>query len=388
MKFTGDCWLKIIKPEKFKNKPEATRINKTASNNMAHMIDNSKGFNAFVAYGTPGWHGLGKVFQTELTAQQALIESGNDFTVLKMPNTHHILTVEGQEIETVSDSSFFTYRTDTNAILGDKLGKVYEVLQNSEAFAIVDEILQKGRARIETAGALDGGKKVFVCLKIDKSLTVKNDDTINQYLLIVSSHDGSMSITATETPVRVVCNNTLTAALRGAKGAIKIRHTPTASDRLKEAMKVLNMLDDNADILTEQFNKMAETVISGPQMFDYFGSVFCTPEEIKEFQQGKRAQQVLSTQKQNILRDVDRFALTGVGQKETLLNGNPTLWTAYNAVTGYVAHKRKFTSANDRANSMLFGSSADLIKDAGILAAEPAKIQKLTKISFDNSSLN
>jgi phage/plasmid-like protein (TIGR03299 family) len=240
----------------------------------------------------------------------------------------------------------------------------------------------------KTQPALDGGKKVFICLKIDKSLTIMDNDKIDQYLLIVSSHDGSMSITATETPIRVVCNNTLTAALRGAKGAIKIRHTSTASDRLKEAMKVLNMLDDNADILTEQFSTMADTIISPAQMFDYFGSVFCTPEEIKEFQTGKSAKQVLSAQKQNILTDVSLFAGAGIGQLQTFKNGTPTLWTAYNAVTGYVTHKKKFQTANDKANSMLFGSSADLIKDAGILAAEPVKIQSLRKSGFDSSQLN
>lgn len=344
---------------------------------MAHNLDQSRnGKTAFVAYQAPGWHNLGKVFQTELTASQALTEASLDFTVLKLPNVH----ILPDFTEIVSENSFFTVRTDVNKILGDKLGSKYEVLQNAEAFNIVDEILQKGTARIETAGAIDEGRKVFICLKINSDIVVGNSDRIKQYLLISTSHDGSMSITATETPIRVVCNNTLTAALNGAKDAIKIRHTASASDRLHEAMKVLKMLDNNADILSEEFNKMQELEISKAEMFNYFGTIFCSPEEIKAFQSGKNMRDALSTQKQNILAKVNHLAVKGIGAVDTYRNGNATMWTAYNAVTEYMTGKT-YSSVNDRANSLLFGSAAQTIKDAGVLAAEPKKIQSLTRIA-------
>lgn len=342
---------------------------------MSHKIDNSKGFYAFVSQGTPGWHGVGTTEKGIISAAEGLQKAGADFDVIKLPNIH--ILPSGKEI--ISDNSFFTLRTDTEAILGDKFGKVYEVLQNAEIFAIVDTILQKGTATIESAGVLEGGKKVFICLKINKPLMIGGKDQVDQYLLIATSHDGSLSITAMETPIRVVCWNTLTAALNGAKGAIKIRHTNTSSDRLVEAMKVLNMLDKDSDLLTEAYSKMQSTIISKEEMFNYFGSVFCTPDEIKEMQTGKNLQQATKAKRQEQLNSVLTFANIGTGQAETLKDGQPTLWTAYNAVTGYIARK-SFTTPNDRANSMLFGTSAQLIQTAGTLAAEPQKIQKMSKI--------
>jgi len=342
---------------------------------MADRLDNSRGKTAFVAYQKPGWHNLGIVVNTELTAIEALQTANLDFNVLKLPNVHILPDMT----EIISSNSFFTVRTDVNKILGDKLGSKYEVMQNAEAFNIVDEILQKGTARIETAGAIDEGRKVFICLKIDKDIVVGNDDRIKQYLLISTSHDGSMSITATETPIRVVCNNTLTAALNGAKDAIKIRHTASATDRLREAMRVLNMLDSNAGILADEFNKMQELEISKAELFNYFGSIFLNPDEIKALQAGKRPQDIIKTQKANILAKVNYLSTKGIGASETYRNGNATMWTAYNAVTEYITGKN-YSSVNDRANSLLFGSAAETIKEAGILAAEPKKIQQLSRI--------
>lgn len=344
---------------------------------MAHLLDNSKGFNAFVSYQQPAWHGLGQIFTEKLTTIDALDQGGLNYTVLKLPNIH--LLPNGEEL--ISEDSFFTVRTDVNKVLGSRLGKDYEVLQNIEALNVVDEILQSGRATIETAGAINEGRKAFICLKVDKDIIVGSDDAVKQYVLIATSHDGSMAITATPTNVRVVCNNTLTAALKGAAGAIKIRHTSRAADRLQEAAKVLNLISRNTEINAENYNRMKGIEITKADLMNYFGNIFCTPGEIKDLQLGKRMDSVLSTRKQNILTDVSRFAVTGIGQSAAL-NGKDGLnmWYAYNAVTGYITRK-KYSSVDDRANSMLFGSAAATIAEAGVLALEPAKIQPLHKVN-------
>jgi phage/plasmid-like protein (TIGR03299 family) len=172
---------------------------------MAHKIDNSKGFNAFVSFAQAAWHGLGKVLTNAISTEDALNQGGLNYQVLKLPNVHCL--PNGEEL--ISEESFFTVRTDVNKVLGAKLGRDYEVLQNVEALNVVDEILQSGTATIETAGAIDDGRKVFICLKINKGITVGSNDQICQYLLIATSHDGSLSITVMPTNVRVVCNNTL-----------------------------------------------------------------------------------------------------------------------------------------------------------------------------------
>ncbi len=348
---------------------------------MAHNLDNSKGFNAFVSFAQPAWHGLGTTLNNPLNTLDALQQGGLDYSVIKLPNIH--LLPDGQEL--ISEESFFTLRTDVNKVLGSKLGKDYEVMQNIEALNIVDEILQSGNASIETAGAINEGRKVFICLKVAQDIIVKSQDIVKQYVLIATSHDGSLSITAMPTNVRVVCNNTLTAALRNSQDKIKIRHTINAGNRLSEAMRVLKLMSNNTAANEDNYNKMAATVISKEQMFNYFGNVFCTPQEIKELQAGNK--DVIKTRKANILDEVLRFANNGQGQAMAMQGNEQTMWSAYNAVTGYVTRK-KYASASDRATSMLFGSAAETIETAGILALAPEKIQPLHKINLSGMNFN
>jgi len=350
---------------------------------MAHLIDNSKGFNAFVSFAAPAWHGLGTVLNNPINTGDALRQGGLDYNVLKLPNIHFL--PNGEEL--ISEDSFFTVRTDVNKVLGSRLGKDYLVMQNIAALDFVDEILQSGTATIETAGAIDEGRKVFICLKIKNSITVGSNDVVNQYVLIANSHDGSLALTVMPTNIRVVCNNTLTAALKGSQGKIKIRHTTNAAERLQEAGKVLKLIANNTAANEDNYNAMQLQVISKEEMFNYFGNVFCTPAEIKEMQEGKRAKEVLSSRKQNTLAEVLKFATTGQGQSIAMKGNDFTMWAAYNAVTGYVTRK-KYTSANDRANSMLFGTAAETIEAAGTLALAPAKIQPLSRTNFNNLNLN
>lgn len=350
---------------------------------MAHLIDNSKGFNAFVSFAAPAWHGLGTVLNNPINTEDALNQGGLNYNVLKLPNIHCL--PNGEEL--ISEESFFTVRTDVNKILGSRLGKDYEVMQNVEALNIIDEILQKGTATIETAGAIDEGKKVFICLKVAKDIIVGSQDAVKQYVLIATSHDGSLSITAMPTNVRVVCNNTLAAALRGSQDKVKIRHTVNAQNRLAEAMRVMKLMSDNTAVNEANYNEMAANIISKDQMFNYFGNVFCTSAEIRQLQSGMRAKEVLSSRKQNILSEVLNFANRGQGQAITMKGNDFTMWGAYNAITGYITRK-KYSSPSDRANSMLFGSAAETIEAAGTLALAPAKIQPLHKTGFSGLNFN
>lgn len=351
---------------------------------MAHLIDTSKGFNAFISYAAPAWHGLGEVFNEKINAETALNRSGASFDVLKLPNIH--ILPNGNEL--ISKDSFFTVRTDVNKVLGSRLGKDYTVLQNIEAFNLVDEILQSGAAEIETAGVIDEGKKVFICLRVNKNIIISGNDIVKQFVLITNSHDGSLALTVMPTNVRVVCNNTLSAAL-STKGAekIRIRHTTNASDRMREAAKVLNLIQDNTEINSENYEKMKNILISKEQMFDYFGNIFFNAEEISKLQRGVKANDFISTRKQNILSDVISFTNRGQGQKEALNNDNINMWYAYAGLTGYLTRK-KYETADQRANSMLFGTDGERIQRGGILALAPDKIKPLHKNLTTSINLN
>jgi hypothetical protein len=133
---------------------------------------------------------------------------------------------------------------------------------------------------------------------------------------------------------------------------------------------------------------MKSIEITKADLMNYFGNIFCTPSEISDLQNGKKATEVLSTRKQNILTDVSRFAANGIGQSAALnTNNGLNMWYAYNAVTGYITRK-KYSSVDDRANSMLFGSAASTIQEAGVLALAPDKIQPLHKVNLSGLNLN
>lgn len=339
---------------------------------MAHKIDETKGKSAFVSYQEPAWHGLGEVMQGAVSVKDALEKGGLDFDVVKLPNIHMLPNEE----TIISEDSFFTFRTDANKILGSRLGKDYTVLQNIEALDVVDAILQSGTASIATAGAIDEGRRVFITLKINDSITINGNDKIEQYVLIANSHDGSLAVTALPTNVRVVCHNTLSMALGQAKGkngkGVKIRHTTNADARLKEAATILGLIRNNAEINSQNYQKMADTVISKAMFMQYVSDLFLDEKEVSAMRGGMKADDAISSRKQNIITDVLNFGNNGIGQAMTMKGNDMTMWSAYNAVTGYATGK-KYASADARINSLLFGTSAELIDRATTLALAPLR---------------
>lgn len=348
-------------------------------------IDFSKGQAAFISYQSPAWHGWGKVFNKAITIEQALTDSGLAFYVQKSPNIHRIPVIgrPDEYTDIQSTTSFFTYRTDTGNVLGARLGPDYTVYQNTAALSIVDELLKTKKVSIETVGALYEGRKIFTCLKLHAPLKVGASDEIDQYVLLANSHDGSMAITAMPTNVRVVCANTLSAALAGAQPSHKIRHTANAETRVKEAFQIMGLLEGNSKANSAAYNAMKCNVLTKQEFFDYIGNIFMTPEEIAGLQKGEN---ILTTRKKNIISDVIEFAETGIGQREALGN-NLNMWYAYNAVTGYLTGK-KYSSLDDRFESMMFGDSSQKIRNAGNLALTPNSIQPLKRSASKGLNYN
>lgn len=126
---------------------------------MAHNINFNEQTqqHSFFSVKEKAWHGLGQIVQDYPTSKEALKFAGLDFEVLKRLNTHKL--DDGTEV--ISKSSFYTYRPDNNAILGDRLGKDYEVVQNIDAFSFFDAIVGGDGIQYETAGALGKGEKNF-----------------------------------------------------------------------------------------------------------------------------------------------------------------------------------------------------------------------------------
>ena len=217
---------------------------------MAHELETQNGVASFASFREPAWHNLGTVFNEEVNTQKMLeLANLNDWNVrleeLVIPST---LT---------SDKSYqYVVRTNpTNKTQTDVLGVVgerYVPLQNEDLFAFGDNILDGG-GRWETAGSIRGGRVVFGSLALDREIVLDPSgvaDKIKSYLLINTSHDGSIAIQASVTPVRVVCANTLNLALNrtkkkdGVKQSFKIRHTQTASGKVTAARTALGIANE------------------------------------------------------------------------------------------------------------------------------------------------
>ena len=134
----------------------------------------------------------------------------------------------------------------------------------------------------------------------------------------------------------------------------------------------------NQKVVAEEYERMAEAKLTQDQFWNYVGNVLMSPAEIKALQDGKKAAEVISTRKQNTINQVLNFAGMGVGQKEA----NPySSWWAYNAVTGHFTHNARHDNAEARMESLLFGSAADTMEKALVLASQPEKIQPLRAVS-------
>jgi phage/plasmid-like protein (TIGR03299 family) len=226
---------------------------------MAHELETVNGQTAFASLREPAWHGLGTVFSEEVTTAEMLKLAHLDNWNVRLED---VAIPEGF----ASDKSFsFVTRTnpfnsEQNDVLG-VVGERYVPLQNEDLFDFGDLMLDGG-GRWETAGSIKGGRQVFGSLALERETVLDPNgvsDKVNTYLLINTSHDGSVAIQASITPVRVVCANTLNLALKGkAKQSFKIRHTSTASGKVAQAREALGLANKYMD----EFDKLAQEMIS------------------------------------------------------------------------------------------------------------------------------
>lgn len=319
---------------------------------MAHNLhfNEQTGNHSFFSVQERAWHGLGQIVQDYPSSAEALKFAGLDFDVMKMPNIHRLN--DGTEI--TSPSSFFTYRPDTGAILGDRLGKDYQVVQNTDAFSFFDSIVGGDGIMYETAGALGQGERIFITAKLPDYIKVGSDDLIEKYLFLTTSHDGFGSITAAFTPIRIVCNNTLNQAMQNHTSAIKIRHTTNAQDRLKEAHKVLGISNKLSAELEQLFNHWAKVRITDTEVKKLIQLAMCPNKETLEALQ-TGLQDELSSYFVNMCDNVFEYAQTSPTQQQVTTAG--TLFGAYNAVAGYFQNVRTYKDEETKFKSIMGGTA-------------------------------
>lgn len=320
---------------------------------MGHNIsfNAETGKHSFFSVQEKAWHGLGTIVEGYPTSKEALQLAGLDFNVVKMPNTH--VLQDGTTI--VSDSSFFTYRTDNGAILGDKLGRDYNIVQNVDAFSFFDAIVGGDGIMYETAGALGKGEQIFITAKLPGYIRVGNDDMIEKFLFLTTAHDGSGSIIAAFTPIRIVCQNTLNAALGNNTNAIRLRHTANIEDRLKEAHKIMGITNTLSEQLEGVLNQWTKVKITDKQVLQLIQQAMCPSKEVRT---ALKNGEELSTAFTNICANAFSYAMTSPTQQTDTTKG--TLFGAYNAVTGYFQNVKEFKDDDAKVKSILLGGTGQL----------------------------
>jgi len=207
----------------------------------------------------------------------------------------------------------------------------------------------------ETAGVLGKGETVFITAKLPDYIRVGREDCIEKYLFLTSSHDGTGSIMIAFTPVRVVCRNTLNAALRNQTNCIKIRHTASAVEKLKEAHKMLSIANQLSVELEAIYNRWATVRISDPELKRLIQlAMVPNKETLEKLKTGKEDE--LSSYFNNMVSSVFDYAMTSPTQQEATTKG--TLFGAYNSVTGYFQNVRNFKDEEIKFKSIMYGSGS------------------------------
>ena len=173
------------------------------------------------------WHGLGVMCEEAPNSADALRIAGLDWTVESKP----VFTDNGVEIPGYK----LNMRSSDNKPLGIVSNK-YRIVQNVDAFEFTDEMIG-GDVRYETAGSLNGGKRIWLLAKMPTTKIVGDD--VEPYMCFTNTHDGTGAIKVCMTPIRVVCNNTLNLALSGAKRTWSAIHVGDFAQKVAEAKKAL-----------------------------------------------------------------------------------------------------------------------------------------------------
>ena len=304
------------------------------------MSDGFEGLDTCMSVRLPPWHGLGTVLEDNPTPAEAIKLAGLDWEVEGRPvfgvsNEGHngacaddYSAISGyQAITRATDGRVFAIMTDS-----------YEVYQNRDAFAWVEPLVENGLLKLETAGSLGDGKVIWILAGVvGAEEEVRPGDVVKQYVLLATSHNGSMSVNTGFCAKRVCCENTLRMARE--EGTMnRVRHGKTMKVRLDIAREVIEGNINKFRHSIGLAQSMADREVTADLLVSYINRVF--PAETSD----------------QLQKRVDLIMPLFEGGRG---NGQGTLWDLYNAVTEWLNYGRG-KNADSRLNSLWFGEGAKI----------------------------
>ena len=293
------------------------------------------------------------------TAEEVLANAGLDFEVARAPSgyidpkTNEFVNHRGHSI---------TYRTDTNQCLGH-VGGTYQVVQNIDALKVFDRIVGEGNVEYDRIGMIDGGRKMFASMKLNEGFSIAGWDDVDQYLYMITSHDGSTGVRYIPANVRIGCTNQFAYLESMLKGAginpriLSSRHSRLVDQRIDEAIAALKVTDQ----LNEQFSHRAaelmqvELDVAGRTEFYIDAMGLKTDEKLVDKADNPFG---LTTRGNNTL---DRLFELEEADTNTTNGMAGSAWASFNVVTEYLDHAwvydRKGEKVNEkRVESALLGT--------------------------------
>jgi phage/plasmid-like protein (TIGR03299 family) len=236
---------------------------------MAHELEIMENGEASMAYvGEVPWHGLGKRVPADLTPEQMLKAANLDWTVEKIP-----LFYNTESGPVMTNERALVRSTDKKLLT--VVSEAWKPVQNLEAFEFFNDFVHAGDMEMHTAGSLRDGKMVWAMAQIKESFELFGGDKVDGYLLFSNPHEFGRSIDVRFTPVRVVCNNTLTLAIEGEhKNSVKVNHRSVFD--ADEVKATLGIARDQLAKYKEQALFLGSKKFMKENLVEYFNRVFPT----------------------------------------------------------------------------------------------------------------
>jgi phage/plasmid-like protein (TIGR03299 family) len=320
---------------------------------MAHELEMIGGQAQMAYVGETPWHGLGVRVSNDLTPEQMMKAAGLDWKVIKADTYAQHIDSEGN-VNMVPTGRQALLRDSDGKVLTE-VGKGWNPVQNEEAFKFFDEFVRAGQMEMHTAGSLKDGQVIWAMADLKDGFTVFGNDQVDGYLLFSNPHKYGASVNVRFCLNRVVCNNTLTAALNERNGrAVRINHrTKFDADKVKE---ILGISHNKVELFKQQAEFLGSKRYVKADIETFFGEVLGRSESENRSlsRSAEQAVEVLHTQPGAEIRE-------------------GTFWQLFNAVTYLCDHKLS-RSADTRLTSAWFGPNANRKEKALEVALEMAKV--------------
>jgi len=316
---------------------------------MAHMVET-------MAYaGEVPWHGLGVPVSNDLTPVQMMEKAGLDW---KVHEVESFIEFNGKRMPTGQKSLI----RETDGKILTNVGADWNPVQNETAFEFFSEFVLSGNMEMHTAGSLKGGQMVWALAKVSESFDLFGGDEVESYLLFSNPHQYGKAIDVRFTPIRVVCNNTLTLSLdQNAQRSVKVGHrTEFDADMVKESLGIAH---EKLATYKEMAEFLGKKRYSADALIEYYNTVF--PRTADKRVQGKALSIDTLSRNAKMAHDVLE---TQPGAEYA----EGSWWQAFNSVT-YITDHVQGRNADNRLYSSWFGSNQVRKRDALKTAIEFAE---------------